>query len=94
MSWDLGKGETAVISYVIMYPNFHVIIDDYAARRCAKTLNIKSLGTLGILLLAKRRGVIPSVSASIKKLRQIGMILYWDKKGHLVFLLQFLQILN
>jgi len=73
MSWDLGKGETAVISYAAMHSEYHVIIDDEAALRCAKTLSIKSLGTLGILLLAKRRGVIDSVSPAIKQLQNAGL---------------------
>lgn len=42
LSWDLGKGETAVLAYANLYSEYHVILDDAAARRCAKTFGIKS----------------------------------------------------
>ncbi len=73
MSWDLGKGETEVISYASLNPGFHVIIDDAAARRCAKTLGVHSLGTLGVLLLAKRRGVISSIKPALAALQDAGL---------------------
>ena len=73
MSWDLGKGETEVISYAILNSGFYVIIDDAAARRCAKTLGVHSLGTLGVLLLAKRRGVIPSIKPALTALQDAGL---------------------
>ena len=73
ISWDLGKGETSVIGYANLHPEFHVIIDDAAARRCAKTFGIKSLGTLGVLLLAKRRGIIPSIKPAITLLEEAGL---------------------
>ncbi len=46
---------------------------DRAARRCAETLNIKTLGTGGILVLAKRRGLIQNVSLELKKLTGAGL---------------------
>ncbi len=78
MSWDLGKGETAVIGYANLHPEYHVILDDAAARRCAKTFRIKSLGTLGVLLLAKRRGVISSVKLALTALQDAGLWLDKD----------------
>lgn len=37
-AWDLGKGETSVISYAIAHPGYYAMIDDRAARRCAKSV--------------------------------------------------------
>jgi len=48
------------------------------ARRCAKTLNIPILGTGGLLVLAKRRGLLPSVGEGIAKLRRAGLWLSED----------------
>jgi len=72
-AWDLGAGESEVLTFAFQNPGFHAIIDDKAARRCAKTLGIKTLGTGGLLILAKRRGLIASVSSGLEKLRQSGL---------------------
>ena len=72
-AWDLGKGESAVLSLALTLSDCRVIIDDRAARRCAKTHGIASLGTSGILILAKRRGLISSVSDRLQALRDAGL---------------------
>ncbi|MBI3524679.1 MAG: DUF3368 domain-containing protein [Betaproteobacteria bacterium] len=51
------------------------IIDDGAGRRCAETLGIPLSGTLGLVLLAKRRGMIPAARPVIATLKQHGMFL-------------------
>jgi predicted nucleic acid-binding protein len=48
------------------------------ARRCAQTLGIPMLGTGGLLVLAKRRGLLASVSEGIAKLQQSGLWLSDD----------------
>lgn len=68
-AWELGAGETAVLSHALANPPLRAVIDDMDARRCAKTLNIPMLGTGGLLVLAKRRGLLPSVGEGIAKLR-------------------------
>lgn len=49
------------------------MVDDKAARRCAKTLGIQTLGTGGMLLIAKRRGLIESIAAELDNLRTAGL---------------------
>ena len=77
-AWNLGAGETAVLSYALTHPPLRAVIDDAAARRCARTLDIPLLGTGGVLLLAKRRGLLPSVTFGLEKLRQAGLWLSDD----------------
>ncbi len=77
-AWDLGNGESAVLSLAMKTTNCRAIIDDRAARRCAKTLGIKTLGTGGILLLAKRQGLISAVFPRIQALRDAGLWLSPD----------------
>jgi predicted nucleic acid-binding protein len=60
--WDLGKGEAEVLSLTLNNPTYAAIVDDRAAKNCAKALGIIALGTGGVLLLAKRRGLIPNIS--------------------------------
>jgi predicted nucleic acid-binding protein len=77
-AWELGAGETAVLSHALANPPLRAVIDDMDARRCAITLNIPMLGTGGLLVLAKRRGLLSSVSEGIAKLRDAGLWLTDD----------------
>ena len=72
-AWDLGIGESAVLTFAAEHSRFRAMVDDKAARRCAKTLGIKTLGTGGMLVLAKRRGLIESVSNELDNLRTAGL---------------------
>jgi len=71
--WNLGDGESEVLSFALAHPEYRAVVDDHAARGCARTLGIRTLGTGGALILAKRRGLIPSVSAELQKLRDAGL---------------------
>jgi predicted nucleic acid-binding protein len=72
-AWDLGIGESEVLSFALEHPGFRAMVDDKAARRCAKTLGIQTLGTGAMLVLAKRRGLIESVSDALDNLRTAGL---------------------
>lgn len=76
--WNLGDGETEVLSFALINKTHTALIDDRAARRCAETLNIKTLGTGGILVLAKKRGLIQNVSLELMKLTGAGLWLSDD----------------
>jgi predicted nucleic acid-binding protein len=72
--WNLGGGESEVLSLAFANKEIYTaLVDDRAARKCAKTLGIITLGTGGILVLAKRRGLIDSVGENLEKLRQSGL---------------------
>lgn len=75
MAWDLGKGESEVLTWALTNLNYAAIIDDRAARRCAKSFNILTIGTGRLLILAKQRGLIDSVSERIQLLRDAGLYL-------------------
>ncbi len=49
-----------------------VIIDELLGRRYAKQMNINLTGTIGILLKAKLKGLIPSVKELLFELREKG----------------------
>ena len=71
-AWDLGKGESQVLSLALKNSDA-AIVDDRAARRCGQALGITTIGTGGLLILAKRRGLIPSISPGIQALRDAGL---------------------
>ena len=50
-----------------------MIIDERLARRHAKRLGLTLTGTLGVLLKAKERGLVPTVEPLIDELRQGGI---------------------
>ena len=49
-----------------------LLVDDRAARRHAESLGLQVLGTLGVLVLSKRRGLIPEVKAIAQAMRDGG----------------------
>jgi predicted nucleic acid-binding protein len=52
-------------------PEAIVVLDDALARRVAETLNIRLTGTLGLLLDAKKAGLIPSVRPVLDQLQAL-----------------------
>jgi predicted nucleic acid-binding protein len=76
--WSLGAGETSVLSLALTQPAYWAVVDDRAARRCARVLGIRTLGTAGIIVLAQRRGLIGSVEGALQQLRAAGLWLSED----------------
>lgn len=73
LAWDLDAGESAVLAVALEQSEPMVILDDQAARRCARVLGLASQGTLGLVLAAKRQGLIPAVRPVLDHLRRAGM---------------------
>lgn len=75
---ELGIGEKQSIEYAYSDgrngPHL-LIIDDKAGRRTAEKLGIPKLGTVGIVILAKKKGLIQQqVSETLEAMRENG---YW-----------------
>jgi predicted nucleic acid-binding protein len=70
--WDLGAGETAVLSLALADIDSAVILDDLAARKFAITYDVPLLGTLGLLIRAKHRGLIDRLAPQIPLLESAG----------------------
>ncbi len=49
-----------------------IILDDGKARRIAARLGLEVTGTLGVLIAAKKRGLIESVGTGLEALDQAG----------------------
>lgn len=72
-SWDLGRGESHVLTWALRHPGFEVLVDDFAARKCAAALSIPLRGTLGVLLLAKRDGHLAELAPVIERVLDAGL---------------------
>jgi predicted nucleic acid-binding protein len=59
---SLGKGETQAIHLYKQQVADYLLIDDNRARKIAKQNNCKVIGSLGILLLAKQKSLIPLIT--------------------------------
>jgi len=73
--WGLGEGESSVLTFAYHNAGTEAIIDDLAGRKCASCLNIPVHGTLGIILVAKKRGIIPKARPVIESLLRSGLYL-------------------
>lgn len=74
LQWGLGAGESATLALAQAH-GLEAILDDLAGRKCAATLNIPVRGTLGIVLTAKQRGVIPKARPVIEDMMRTGLYL-------------------
>jgi len=72
-SWDLGQGESEVLTLALRKPGTGVVLDDLQARKCATVLDVPLIGTLGLILLAKRRGLLNLAKPAIDQLIDVGL---------------------
>jgi len=71
----LSEGERQAIAIAASMGNDVILlIDDRAGRQAAEKLNIRITGLVGVLLMAKERGLIKSVVDVIEEIRNNG---YW-----------------
>lgn len=68
---DLGAGESEVLMLALETPGATVILDDMLARRVAESLDLSLTGTLGLLLDAKRAGLISQVRPLLDQLHKL-----------------------
>ena len=72
-AWNLGRGESQVITLAGATPSCRAVLDDLEARRCAQSMGLPLIGTLGVVLRAKRKGVIPMARPVLEHLRRVGL---------------------
>lgn len=74
--WNLGDGETEVLSHAFSEKlHYLALIDDRMARKCAESLGLRTMGTAGLIVSAKRNGLLPTVRPTIENLIEKGLYL-------------------
>jgi predicted nucleic acid-binding protein len=71
--WDLGAGEAQVLAHGLERQGAEVVLDDLAARRCARSLGLPMIGTVGVVILCRHRGILSSARPVIERLREAGL---------------------
>ena len=72
-SWLLHSGESQVLALAASMGGTGVLLDDRAARRCARTLDLPLLGTIGLIARAKRAGIVPAAAPVIRSVVDAGL---------------------
>lgn len=77
---ELGAGELEVLALALENPHSLVILDDQLARQTAMMSDIKLIGTVGILLLAKTKKLVPKIAPLLEQLPRVGFRLHEQTK--------------
>lgn len=72
-AWDLGLGESEVLGHCVARDETRAVLDDLKARRCAAAFGVSVIGTLGVVLRAKHRELIPQARPVLQELLKIGL---------------------
>ena len=67
---DLDKGEAEALALALQVKAERVILDEREGRRVAKSLGLKVIGVLGVLLRAQREGKLQSLKSAMDDLRK------------------------
>lgn len=70
LEMQVDKGESSAIALALETENSKLILDDYKARITAERMGLKYTGTIGILVKAKKDGIIPSIKPILEKIKQ------------------------
>ena len=73
----LGRGEIEAMALYKQLSADALLIDDRRARIIAEHNQIECIGALGLLLIAKRRGIVSALAPYVQKLRQ-SSVFYGD----------------
>lgn len=65
---NLDKGEASAIALALEILNSIIILDDFKARKVAEQLRLIITGTIGIIVKAKLKGIIPSIKPMLSKI--------------------------
>ena len=65
---SLGAGEREAIALAAELHADWLIVDDLPARRVARSLDLRVIGTVGVLLAAKRRALVPELRPLLDRL--------------------------
>lgn len=69
----LGQGELEAMALYKKLGADRLLVDDHRARKVARLNGIEIVGSVGVLLLARERGLIPSIRPRLEEIRSAGI---------------------
>ncbi len=78
LEMQIDKGESSAIVLALKTPGSTLILDDYQARKIAQQLGLNFTGTIGVIIKAKLKGLIPSIKPILEKIKQTDFSLSAD----------------
>jgi predicted nucleic acid-binding protein len=76
-AWDLGAGESQVLAHCLA-SGYSAVLDDGEARAAAHAHSVPLVGSLGVILRARKVGLIPVARPLIEQLIESGSYLSAD----------------
>ena len=70
LEMQIDRGESSAIALALETPGSTIILDDYKARKIAEQLGLTFTGTVGVIIKAKLKGIIPSIKPILEKIKQ------------------------
>jgi predicted nucleic acid-binding protein len=70
---DLGPGEREAIALALEIAADLVVLDDQVGRRLARARGLQVTGTVGVLVEAWSRGLLPALRPELDRLRDAGL---------------------
>jgi len=70
---EMDLGEAAAVALAVEMPGTTAVLDDHSGRRGAQRLGVRVVGTLGLVLGAKREGRIASAREMVDRVRAAGL---------------------
>ena len=70
---SIHVGEHSALALALELPGSLLVLDDEPARRLAQKLQLRFTGTVGLLALAKARGLLLNIRPVVAELRAAGM---------------------
>jgi len=74
---DDGEAEAIALAYE---KGWQIILDDYHARKVAKRLGVTMIGTVGVLVQAKRHGIISALKPLLTQLEEYNFYISKELK--------------
>jgi len=70
LEMQVDEGEASAIALALESENPFLILDDYKARKLARNLKLNHTGTIGVIVAAKQKSIIPSIKPLLEKIKQ------------------------
>lgn len=83
---DLGRGESEVLAIAADHPTALLILDDKLARSIADIQGFRFTGTAGVLLRAKKEGILPALKPVLENLVNLNFRLKPDLLANILSL--------